>query len=223
MSDHMSDDLKHAADAAKAAADEAAATVKQGAATAADAVTDAAGQAADATQRAADSTAKSTKASLDELTQTVERLSNQVADSARTAWESEQRKEIQDSVIKGLNSIAAAIEDQVKKLSETDDAKRFATKMEETTDRISEHVRSSSTFQDIADGLVKGFSAAAVSIEKWLGQQEGASSSKGEAGAVQEDDGTQSIMITRPADTLPPVAPPDADDQLSAPDSTVHF
>lgn len=213
MSDHITDDLNRAADAAKAAADEAAG-----------AVSDAAGHAADATQRAADSAAKSTKASLDDLTQTVERLSNQVADSARTAWDSEQRKEIQDSVVKGLNSIAVAIEDQVKKLAETDDARRFAARMEETTGRISEQVRSSKTFQDVADGLMKGFSAAAVSIEKWLGQQEAASGDQGAAPvSPADDDGAQSIPITRPADTRPPVAPPDTDDQLSAPDSTVHF
>lgn len=242
MSDNLNDSFNSAADAAKDAAEQAASAVQQGATSAADAVSSAASKAADATadaaEKAADaassaagSASKSTRAAVDELTQTVERLSNEVANSARTAWESEQRKEIQDSVIRGLTGIAAAIEEQVKKLSETDDAKRFTAKMEETTDRITDQVKSSRTFQDIADGLVKGFSAAAVSLEKWLGQQDTAKKSGEGASAtvasVVDEDGTQSIIIENRSAIQPPVAPPSttgaADDELSAPDSTVHF
>jgi hypothetical protein len=236
----MNSDLKRAVDAAGNtagnAADQAANAVQQAAdksaetvARAADAVSDAAASAADATGEAASSSAKSTRAALDELTQTVERLSNEAANSARTAWDSEQRKEIQDSVVKGLTGIAAAIEEQVKKLSDKEESKRLAAKLEETTDRITEQVKSSKTFQDIADGLVKGFSAAAVSLEKWLGQQEAAKRTGGDAAesatpSAVDDDGSQNIVIENRA-ALPPAAPaaPAADDDLHAPDSTVHF
>ncbi len=227
MSDQMNDALNQAADKAAGAAQQAADAFKQGADKTADTISDAAGKAADATSAAADSAANATKKSMDELTQTVERLSNEVANSARTAWESEQRKEIQDSVVKGLTSIAAAIEEQVKKLSETEDAKRFTAKMEETTERITEQVKTSKTFQDVADSLVKGFSAAAVSLEKWLGQQE--ATRRGDVApaatdARADDDGSQSIVIeNRSVAPQPPAAPSDSDDELHAPDSTVHF
>ncbi len=233
MSDAMNDDLQRAADSAKSAADRAADSVQQGASSAADAVSeaadnlkDAADKAADAAGSAAGSAAKSTKSSVDELTQTIERLSSEVANSARTAWDSEQRKEIQDSVVKGLTGIAAAIEEQVKKVSATDDAKRFTAKIEETTDRISEQVKSSRTFQDVANSLVTGFSAAAASLEKWLSQQEAARKSGAAAttdSPTEDDDGTQSIAIENRPTQAPPVTPAGDDDDLHAPDSTVHF
>ena len=76
---------------------------------------------------------------------------------------------------------------------------------------------------------MKGFSAAAVSLEKWLGQQDAAKKSGEGAGAdiasVVDEEGTQSIIIENRPAVQPPVAPPSAaaDDELSAPDSTVHF
>ena len=243
MSDNLNNSLHSAADAAADAADQAAHAIQQSASTAADtishaashaadksvaAVSNAAEKAADAASTAAGSASKSTRAAADELAQTIERISNEVANSARSAWESEQRKEIQDSVIKGLTGIATAIEEQVKKLSETDDAKRFTAKMEETTDRITDQVKSSKTFQDIADGLVKGFSAAAVSLEKWLSQQDAAQKAGENAdaplAAAADDEGTQNIVIQRGPAAQPPTATESgAGDELHAPDSTVHF
>ncbi len=188
-------------------------------------------EAGDTKADANDSSTTSTKAALDELTETIERVSGQLADSARTAWDSEQRREVQDSVLRGLTGIAAAIEEQVKKFSETEDAKRFTARMEETTDKIADQVRSSKSFQDVADGLAKGFSAAAISIEKWLRQQEAAAGSKAAASA-QADEGTQEIAIVTHTATTASVATPtepalsgatEDDEQLSAPDNIVHF
>jgi len=132
-----------------------------------DAASAAGSAAADSAQKAADAG----KNSVDELVDEFSRVGNQVADSARSIWESEERKDLQDAVVKTLTSIAAAIEEQFKKIADKDETKKLVGKLEETTDKVVESVKASKTAQDAGEGILKGLQSAAASIEKWLNQQ----------------------------------------------------
>ena len=135
---------------------------------------------------------------MDQVVEGIGVASSQVADSTRTIWESDQRKEIQDSVVKGLSGRAAtAIEEQVKEVADNPETQKFVGKMEDVTGKIVEDVTANKAFQDIAEAVMKSINRAAASIEKWLGQQK--SSPPTEASAPQSpaaaSDGTQTIDI----------------------------
>lgn len=153
-------------------------------------------------------------AKVDELTDELTRLSDQVAEQAKAVWESDQRKELQGQVAKGLTSVATAVEDQFRKLSANPDTQRFVSKIEEATNKVVESARESKTVQDAAEVMLKGLNSAALSIEKWLGQQKGSAGAA--TGTTPAPDEPQDIAIQRafpaaqpPAPPTPPAAPAD--------------
>lgn len=193
MSDEFKETVEGAQDAVKAAAEEAkaAAEVKL------EAVGDAAEAAAETVAEGAEKVADAGKSAVDEVFSEAQRMGTQVADKAKTLWESDQRKEMQETVVKGLTGIAATIEEQVKKIADKDDTKRVMGKLEEASDKIVDQVRSSKTLQEAAETVMKGLSAAAASIERWLGQQTGQS---------ERSESVEDVAITHvPAEPVPPV------------------
>lgn len=138
---------------------------------AADDLKDAAQDLADAAGEGAQGAADASRNAIDDLVEEVGKVGNQVADSAKTIWESDQRKDVQEAVIKALTTIAEAIEAQFRKLADMDETKTLVSKIEQTTDKAVESVRASKTAQDAAEGILKGLQSAAASIERWLSQQ----------------------------------------------------
>jgi chromosome segregation ATPase len=180
-----------------------------------EAARDAAAEAAGHSAKAAGHSAK-----VDELTDELTRLSDQVAEQAKAVWESDQRKELQGQVAKGLTSVATAVEDQFRKLSANPDTQRFVSKIEEATNKVVESARESKTVQDAAEVMLKGLNSAALSIEKWLGQQKGSTGAA--TGSTPAPDEPQDIAIQRafpaaqpPAQPTPPAAPADDDEPLT--------
>lgn len=163
--------------------------------------TEAAENAAQAAQESAGAADDPAKTTVDQVVEGFEKAGGQVADSARTIWESEQRKEIQDSVVKSLSGVATTIEDQVKKIAENPETQKFVNKMEDVTGRIVEDVTANKAFQDVAEAVMKGLNAAAASIERWLGQQRAASTPTAESpespAAPKSPDDTETIDIVR--------------------------
>ena len=207
MSDEFKETVEGAQDAVTAAAEEAkaAAEVKleavgDAAKDAAEAVGDAAKDAAEAVAEGAETVADAGKSAVDEVFTEAQRMGNQVADKAKTLWESDQRREMQDTVVKGLTGIAATIEEQVKKIADKDDTKRVMGKLEEASDKIVDQVRSSKTLQEAAETVMKGLSAAAASIERWLGQQ-------GSAPADRSESVEEVTIMHAPVEPMPPVPP----------------
>lgn len=154
---------------------------------------DAAGSAAESAQKAADAS----KNSVDDLVDEFNRVGNQVADSARSIWESEERKDLQDAVVKTLTSIAAAIEEQFKKVADKEETKKLVGKLEETTDKVVESVKSSKTAQDAGEGILKGLQNAANSIEKWLNQQKSDTPAAPPSAPAETASDGEEILITK--------------------------
>jgi chromosome segregation ATPase len=187
-----------------------------------EAARDAEAQAAGHSAKAAGHSAKAAghSAKVDELTDELTRLSDQVAEHAKAVWESDQRKELQGQVAKGLTSVATAVEDQFRKLSANPDTQRFVSKIEEATNKVVESARESKTVQDAAEVMLKGLNSAALSIEKWLGQQKGSTGAA--TGTTPAPDEPQDIAIQRafpaaqpPAAPTAPAAPADDDEPLT--------
>jgi hypothetical protein len=193
----MSDNLNHAADEFKKAAQDAGEQVNKAAQQAADAAQEAAEEATAAAQEAGAKSADAAKSTVDDIVEGVERVSTQVADSARQFWESDQRKEVQDSVVKGLSGLASAIEEQTKKIAANPETQKVVNRIEEVADKVVVQVRSSKTIQDLAEGVMKGLTAVAASIESWLVSQ------KTESGEETTD-----IVPIEDARVEPPSVPP---------------
>lgn len=155
-----------AAEGAKRVAAEAAAGAKTTAETAAMGAAATAG----AAQEAAGATGGKVRSAAVDLADEAERLGSTVARSARTAWESEQRKELQDNVVTGLQGIAATIEEQAKKLAENPQAKEFLQKAESTVDDLIDQVAANPKVQETTASVLKALSGAAASLQSWLNQ-----------------------------------------------------
>jgi hypothetical protein len=157
--------------------------------------------ATDAKQAGPESSAK-----VDDLVEELNRVGSQVADQAKSAWESEQRKKMQDEMVKSFSSVATAVEDQFKRLAANPDTQRFLGKVEEATSKVVEQARGSKTLQEAAEAVLKGLNSAAVAIEKWLGQQQAGAGTPAAPAAPSPDD-PQEIMIQRPAAPPAPTTP----------------
>ncbi len=208
-------DFDASAERAAQAAKDAAHDMEEAARRAAADATAAAQRAADSVEQGAQQAAHSAGKAIDDLTAELNRVGGQVADQAKAVWESDQRKEFSDQVVKGLTSVANVVEEQVKKLGAHPDTQRFLGKVEETTNKVVEQARGSKSLQEAAEAVMKGLSGAALAIEKWLGQQTATKSGDSTLSAVTPDfDEPQEIMIQRPAavQPQPPVAPPNEPD-----------
>lgn len=213
-------DFEASADRAAQAARDAAHDMEEAARRAAADATAAAQRAAENVEQGAQQAAEGAGKAIDDLTAELNRVSGQVADHAKAVWESDQRKEFQDQVVKGLSSVANVVEEQVKKIGAHPDTQRFLGKVEETTNKVVEQARGSKSLQEAAEAVMKGLSSAAGAIEKWLGQQQGGAPAASSVATPPLSDEPQEITIQRvppPAAPLPPVAPP------SAPDSEVSI
>jgi len=173
---------------------------------------DAARQAATSASAASEASAtpqqesqQSTSSTFDELTAELNRMGTQVAGQAKAAWESEQRKELQDQLVKGLSSVATAVEEQVKKLAANTETQRFLGKVEEATNKVVEQARGSRSLQEAAEAVMKGLNSASTAIEKWLSQQQAPSDRSAPTPPTPEE--AQEITIERPATPAPPVPP----------------
>jgi hypothetical protein len=95
---------------------------------------------------------------LDELTQ----LADKFAAVVKTAWNSEQRKQIETDVRSGLSTMATSIEDGFKQVASSNEAKDLQTKATE----VSEKVSSSKFFADMTSALTVGLRGLSDQLDK---------------------------------------------------------
>jgi uncharacterized phage infection (PIP) family protein YhgE len=95
---------------------------------------------------------------LDELTQ----LADKFASVVKTAWNSEQRKQIENDVRTGLTTMTASIEDGFKQVAASNEAKDLQTKAVE----VSEKVSSSKFFADMTSALTTGLRTLSDQLDK---------------------------------------------------------
>lgn len=95
---------------------------------------------------------------LDELTQ----LADKFATVVKTAWNSEQRKQIETDVRAGLSTMAASIEDGFKQVASSNEAKDLQSKAVEVGGKVS----SSKFFADLTSALTTGLRTLSDQLDK---------------------------------------------------------
>jgi uncharacterized phage infection (PIP) family protein YhgE len=95
---------------------------------------------------------------LDELTQ----LADKFATVVRSAWNSEQRKQVEADVRSGLSTMAVSIEDGLKQVASSNEAKDLQTKATEVGDKVT----STKFFADLTGALTTGLRALSDQLDK---------------------------------------------------------
>jgi hypothetical protein len=95
---------------------------------------------------------------LDELTQ----LADKFAAVVKTAWNSEQRKQVENDVRSGLGTMAVSIEESFKQVASSNEAKDLQTKASE----VGERVTSSKFFADMTSALTAGLRTLSDQLDK---------------------------------------------------------
>lgn len=148
--------------------------------------TDQANQASQASQEAG-------KELIDELT----RLGQKFVEVVEVAWNSEQRKKIEEDLRTGLVSVAGSLEDGFKKVSSSKEAQEAVKSAED----VAEKVRSSKFAVELSDALAKGLRSLSEQMDKLseeIKQKGNPSASSGTAsGTSSAAKDTQDIPISR--------------------------
>ncbi len=131
------------------------------------------------------------------------RLGNQVAEAARLAWESEERKRLQAEISDGIKSFGVQVEDAVRKASESETAKKVKMQAEQ----VAVKAKDTDVVDDMRQGLLVGLQALNRELGKLLErlQNTGAPVSTGPVPPVAP--AAPSETVTPPAAEEPPSDP----------------
>lgn len=95
---------------------------------------------------------------IDELTQ----LADKFATVVKSAWNSDQRKQVERDVRSGLNTMAAALEDGFRQVASSNEAKDLQTKAGE----VGEKVTSTKFFTDLTGALTSGLRTLSDQLDR---------------------------------------------------------
>jgi DNA polymerase III alpha subunit len=127
---------------------------------------------------------------VDELT----RLGQKFVEVVEVAWNSEQRKKIEEDLRTGLVSVANSLEDGFKRVSSTKEAQEAVKSAED----VAEKVRTSKIASELSEALAEGLRALSDQMDKLskeLKQKSSTTQSTGKNTASSKD--TQDIPIAR--------------------------
>jgi hypothetical protein len=135
-------------------------------------------------QKAADG-----KEIIDELTN----LGQKFVEVVEVAWNSEQRKKIEEDLRTGLVSVASSLEDGFKQLSETKEAKEVANAAEDVADKV----RSSKIASELSSVLAQGLRTLSEQMDKLAAELKQKSSTTASSTTTSTTKDTQDIPISR--------------------------
>lgn len=115
--------------------------------------------------------------STDELFEEVQRLGARFAAVVQTAWNSDERKQIEAEVRRGLAAMAATVEDGFRKVNEDERARHVVDQADDVMTNMGEKVRSSQVTSDLASNLASGLRKVSDTLARWVEEQSAASKS----------------------------------------------
>jgi hypothetical protein len=121
-------------------------------------------------------------------------LGQKFVDVVEVAWNSEQRKKIEEDLRTGLVSVASTLEDGFKRVSSTKEAQEAVNAAED----VAEKVRTSKIASELSEALAQGLRALSDQMDKIsadLKQKANASSSSSGSSSASKD--SQDIPIVR--------------------------
>ncbi len=123
-----------------------------------------------------------------ELLQELDRLGHKVAEVVEIAWNSEQRKHIQEDLRRGLSALVANLEQGLQEVSQKPQAREILEKAEDVAESVGEKVRSSKVAQELAAGLVQGLRALSERMDRLAAElQEKQPTSQGDPKPGEQD------------------------------------
>jgi hypothetical protein len=127
------------------------------------------------------------------------RLGRQLAEAARLAWESDDRKKLQADLNDGLRRFTAQVDTAAHQVAEADTTKQVA----EQAQRVATKVQETKVVDEVRDGLIVGLSSLNRELSKLLdrlAEKTPASTPAAPAASAAE---------VPPADSVPPSGPSD--------------
>lgn len=121
------------------------------------------------------------------------RLGNSFVEVVKVAWNSDQRRQLEQDIRTGLNSLAVNLEAGFKKVSETHQAKEFVNRAEDVASNVGEKVRNSDVARDLGEGLVQGLRALGEQLDKFAEELK----TKDTASAPKQAEQSQDIPIDK--------------------------
>jgi hypothetical protein len=91
-----------------------------------------------------------------ELLNELNRLGNRLVELVDIAWNSDQRRQIEEDIKKGVYTVATALEDGVRQLSDTKPSREVIDAAEGVADTVSEKLRGSKAAGELASALAAG-------------------------------------------------------------------
>ena len=130
-------------------------------------------------------TTLSGKEVLDELG----RLGVKLVEVVDTAWNSEQRKRIQEDVRLGITAVAKSLEEGLHELSEHEQTQEIIGKAEDVAEEVSSRVRSSEITKELADGLAKGLHILGDQLEHLVAEMKASGAPAADAAEAPQNTG----------------------------------
>ncbi len=109
--------------------------------------------------------------STDELFEEVQRLGARFAQVLQTAWNSDERKQIETEVRKGLSAMASGVEEGLHKVSEDERARNVVDQADEVMTSVGETIRSSEVTKELTSSLASGLRKVSDTLSRWVNEQ----------------------------------------------------
>ncbi len=100
------------------------------------------------------------------LVDELNRLGSKFAEVVQVAWESDERKKLEQDVKRGLSSLATNLEDSLKKVGESQQTKEFLNKAEDVASTVADRMQKSKVAQELGDSLILGLRSLTEQIDK---------------------------------------------------------
>jgi hypothetical protein len=132
-----------------------------------------------------------------ELMDELNRLGGKFVEVVEVAWNSDQRRRIEDDLRKGLQSLAVSLEDGLRHLGESKQTQEFVDTAEEVAESVTAKVRSSKIANELAAALAVGLRSLSERMDRLAKDMQAKSGGQGAPGAGDKPDETQDIPIDR--------------------------
>lgn len=132
-----------------------------------------------------------------ELMDELNRLGNKVVEVVDAAWNSDQRRRVEDDLRKGLESLAASLEEGIKQIGESKQAREFMDSAEDVAESVSSKMRTSKVANELADALATGLRALSESMDRLAKDMKAKAESEATPPPAGKSDTPQDIPIDR--------------------------
>jgi uncharacterized protein YukE len=127
----------------------------------------------------------------DDLSAEVTHLAETFARAVRAAWQSDQRKQLESDLSRGLRRLVDNVEEALVKFNRSEQGQD----LREQAERVVEKVRSSKVTEDLRDGLTKGLGSVAAELQEFADRMEERSSTQGKPGPGTATGEAQDIPV----------------------------